>query len=136
MLEGRDWYRMEGASVQAIEALRATAPDELPESYVQLLMISDGGEGPLPVSPFNLCLDPAREVIARIADGNHAQPAFDGFLIFGGNGGGEYFAFDMRLGAPWPVVAIDMVAGRESAEVVASNFDRFIDLIGVAPSDA
>jgi hypothetical protein len=131
MLEGRDWYRMEGASAQTIEDLRAATPDELPESYVQLLAVSDGGEGPLPVTPFNLCLDPAREVIARLASDNYNQPDFEGFLIFGGNGGGEYLAFDIRQGVPWPVVTIDMVAGPASADVVAPNFDAFIDLIGV-----
>ena len=131
MLEERDWYRMDGASAQAIEELRAAAPKELPESYLALLSFTDGGEGPLPVNPFNLCLDPAREIIARLAND---QSEFDGFLIFGGNGGGEYLAFDIREGDPWPVVTIDMVAGRESAEVVAHDFDNFIDLIGVEPT--
>jgi hypothetical protein len=126
MLEGRDWYWMEGASAQALDGLRAAAPKGLPDSYVQLLSLSDGGEGPLPVLPFNLCLYPANEVIAGLTDSS-----YQGFLIFGGNGGGEYLAFDTREGAPWPVVAIDMVAGPSSAEVVASNFDTFIDLIGI-----
>jgi hypothetical protein len=136
MLEGRDWYQMEGASAQVIDALRAVAPDELPESYIRLLTHSDGGEGPLPVNPFNLCLDPAREVIARLADGSHGQPEFDGFLIFGGDGGGEYLAFDMQHGTPWPVVSVDMVAGRTSAEIIAPDFGRFIDLIGLEPPEA
>lgn len=136
MLEGRDWYWMEGASAQTIQDLRAAAPDELPASYVQLLSVSDGGEGPLPLNPFNLCLDPAHKVIARLANGNYGQSGFNGFLIFGGNGGGEYLALDMRRGAPWPVVTIDMVAGPASAEIVATDFDRFIDLIGVEPTDA
>ena len=127
---------MVGASAQTISDLRAAAPKGLPASYVQLLSVSDGGEGPLPVNPFNLCLDPAQEVIARLANGNYAQSDLDGFLIFVGNGGGEYVAFDMRHGAPWPVVTIDMVAGPASAEVVATDFDRFIDLIGVEPTDA
>lgn len=135
MLEGRDWYRMEGASAQVLEALRQAAPDELPESYLQFLRLSDGGEGPLPVNPFNLCLDPASEVLARLADRSYGQAEFDGFLIFGGNGGGEYLAFDMRQGVPWPVVTIDMVAGRASASLVAPDFDRFTDLIGLEPPE-
>jgi hypothetical protein len=127
---------MEGASAQTIEKLGAAAPDELPASYLQLLSATDGGEGPLPVNPFNLCLDPAHEVIARLSNGNYGQSEFDGFLIFGGNGGGEYLAFDMRQGAPWPVVTLDMVAGAASAEIVATDFDQFMDLIGVEPTDA
>ena len=124
---------MDGASAQATDALRAAAPRELPESYLALLSFTDGGEGPLPVNPFNLCLDPAREVIASLTNG---QSQFDGFLVFGGNGGGEYLAFDTRQEAPWPVVTIDMVAGPTGAEVVAADFDTFIDLIGVEPPDA
>jgi hypothetical protein len=122
---------MEGASAHTIAALRSAAPYELPESYVQLLSVSNGGEGPLPVSPFNLCLDPVEGVIARLANGNDGQSDFDGFLIFGGNGGGEYLAFDMRQGKPWPVVTVDMVGGGSSAEGVAPDFDKFLDLIGV-----
>ncbi|HEY0311582.1 MAG TPA: SMI1/KNR4 family protein [Allosphingosinicella sp.] len=131
MLEGRDWYRLDGASAQTVAALRSAAPDELPETYLQLLSVSNGGEGPLPVSPFNLCLDSAEEVMARLASGNYGQSDLDGFLIFGGNGGGEYLAFDVRQGEQWPVVTIDMVAGPSSAEIVAPDFERFLDLIDV-----
>jgi hypothetical protein len=133
MLEGRDWYRMAGASAQSIDELRAAAPSELPQSYLALLSYSDGGEGPLAVQPYNLVLDRIEEVIARIANRNYGQPEFDGFLIFGGNGGGEHLAFDTRRGVPWPVVSIDMVVGRDSAEAVARDFDNFLDLIGVGP---
>jgi hypothetical protein len=67
-------------------------------------------------------------VISRISQD---QP--DDFFVFGGNGGGEYLAFDMRDGAPWPVVTIDMVVGPASAEIVAPSFDAFIPLIGIEP---
>jgi SMI1/KNR4 family protein SUKH-1 len=120
MLEGRSWYSVAGALPETIQELRSAAPSELPESYVALLSFSDGGEGSLSVQPYNLVLDPVREVISRISNRNYGQPEFDGFLIFGGNGGGEYLAFDTRQGTPWPVVSIDMVAGRDSAEQVAS----------------
>ena len=133
MLEGRDWYPMDGAPAQTLEGLRAVAPNGLPESYVHLLSVSNGGEGPLPVNPFNRCLDPAGDVIPRLSD---PQAASDGLLVFGGNGGGEYLAFDMRQGAPWPVVMIDMVAGAASAKVVASDFDTFVDLIGMEPTNS
>lgn len=134
MLEGRNWHGAAGASDQILAELRAVATAELPEGYLRLLSASDGGEGPLPVNPFNLCLDPARDVIARLAEGGHED--LDGFLIFGGNGGGEYLAFDMRHGAPWSIVTIDLVAGPASAELVAPDFVHFIDLIGVEPPDA
>jgi hypothetical protein len=69
----------------------------------------------------------------RIGSGeNHGESDFNGFLIFGSSGAGEYLAFDMRQGLPWPVVTIDMIAGSGSAEKVAPNFDDFLSLVGVA----
>ena len=131
MLEGRDWFAAEGATTEDLAHLRAVAPADLPQRYVDLLAFSDGGEGPLPTNPYNLCLDPARAVTEMIESRNYGQAGFDGFLIFGGNGGGEYLAFDLRRGSPWPVVTIDMVAGIGSAEVVAPDFDAFYDQIGI-----
>lgn len=115
--------------------MRVAASSGLPESYLALLSFSDGGEGPLSAQPYNLVLDPVQEVIARIDCRNYGQADFDGFLIFGGNGGGEYLAFDTHQTTPWPVVSIDMVAGRDSAEEVAPDFDSFINLIGVESVD-
>jgi hypothetical protein len=136
MLEGRDWFAVNGANAEDLARLRAVGPADLPQRYVDLLAYSDGGEGPLPVNPYNLCLDPARIVAEQIESKNNGQADLDGFLIFGGNGGGEYLAFDLRRGSPWPVVTIDMVAGVGSAEVVAPNFDAFYDQIGVEGDEA
>ncbi|HET9336653.1 MAG TPA: SMI1/KNR4 family protein [Sphingomicrobium sp.] len=130
MLEGREWFGVAGASAEEIEQLKSVAPVELPDSYFQLLAYSNGGEGPLPVDPFNLCLDPIPQVIEGIQTGNFGQNEFAGFIVFGGNGGGEYLAFDTRGNEPWPVVYIDMVAGPDSAEMVTPTFDAFIELIG------
>lgn len=132
MFEGREWHGTTGASREALEELCSVAPSGLPEAYLKLLSFTDGGEGPLPVEPFNLCMDPVSSVVELIRTGNDGQSDFEGFLIFGGNGGGEYLAFDMRNGPRWPVVTIDMVAGGRSAGIVASDFDTFLDLIGIA----
>lgn len=131
MLEARDWFAVSGAAAEELSRLRAVAPNDLPERYVDLLAFSNGGEGPLPSRPYNLCLDAARTVTETIESENHGQADLQGFLIIGGNGGGEYIAFDTRSGAPWPIVAIDMVTGGGSAEVIAPDFDTFYDRIGV-----
>lgn len=131
MLEGRDWFAVDGAAAEELSRLRAAAPDDLPERYLGLLAFSNGGEGPLPSKPYNLCLDSAGTVAEAIRSESHGQQDLQGFLIIGGNGGGEYIAFDTRTGAPWPIVTIDMVAGGDSAEVIAPDFDTFYDRIGV-----
>jgi hypothetical protein len=76
-------------------------------------------------------LDAAETVAETIESWNQGQADLLGFLIIGGNGGGEYIAFDTRSAAPWPVVTIDMVAGGGSAKVIAPVFDTFYDCIGV-----
>ena len=81
-------------------------------------------------------MDTAGTVAQTIESENHGQADLDGFLIIGGNGGGEYIAFDTRSGVPWPIVSIHMVAGGGSAEVIAPDFDAFYDCIGVEDGKA
>jgi len=131
VLERRDWFGVSGATAEELSRLRAVAPDDLPARYLDLLAVSNGGEGPLSINPYNLCLDAAATVAEAIDSENHGQADLQGFLIFGGNGGGEYIAFDTRKGTPWPVVTIDMIAGGGSAEIIASDFDAFYERIGV-----
>ena len=131
MLDGRDWYRVAGATAEDLARLESVAPSHLPARYLDLLAFSNGGEGPLAVAPYNLCLDSALTVANGISSGNYGRPDLGGFIIFGSNGGGEYLAFDTKTTTPWPVVTIDMVAGGHSAEVIASDFDAFCDRIGV-----
>ena len=131
MLEGRDWFGLDGAAISELAALKAVAPDGIPSIYLDLLAFSNGGEGPLPVSPYNFCLDAAATVVENIKNSNYSQPHLQGFLIFGSSGGGEYLAFDIRAPASWHDVTIDMVAGGDTAEVVAPDFDVFYDWIGL-----
>jgi hypothetical protein len=131
MLEGRDWHTKSGASPEELAQLRESAPENLPSRYLDLLTFSKGGEGPLAVNPFHFQLDPATVVADTIRCENHGQADLKGFLIIGSNGGGEYVAFDTRGRTLWPIVAIDMVAGGDSAEVIAPDFDAFYDRIGL-----
>lgn len=131
MLEGREWHQVEGASAAALAQLRTIAPVELPESYFSLLAFSNGGEGPLPVQPLWLCLDPAEEV-AGTAQAGTLRDFFPNLFVIGGNGGGEAIAFDLRAGEPYPVVAFDMANAdlAESVRQIAPSFDAALDLIG------
>lgn len=51
VLQNREWHKVDGASADAIAALKSLAPVDLPESYYALLTFSNGGEGPLAVQP-------------------------------------------------------------------------------------
>lgn len=128
----REWRKADKATHDAIERLRAASPVELPDAYLKLLSFSNGGEGPLPVQPFFLCLDSA-EVVAAELRARTLEEFFPGFVIVGSNGGGEFVALDARGTAPWPVVALDMtnIDLEDSVLAIAPDFQAFIELIGL-----
>ncbi len=132
MLEGRDWHKVEGASLAEIEQFKAALPIALPESYFSLLSHTNGGEGPLLVQPFWFCLYPVEEVI-DIQQAGTFQEFFPNFLVIGGNGSGEAIAFDLRRDAPYPLVAFDMINTNLDGSVVqiAGSFDAALELIGI-----
>lgn len=131
------WFRQDPASDLALAKLKLAVGDSLPQEYLDLLSYSNGGEGPLPVQPYNLCLDSA-EVTAEAWQSGSYSELFPGFLVFGSNGGGEYIAFDQRQGLPWRVVAIDMtnIALAEAVMPIATDFASFVALIGFEARDA
>lgn len=135
MLEGRDWFAKPSASAEELEEIRGVFPKSVPVSYFDLLAYSNGGEGPLPVNPFNFCLDPVVTALDAFHSRNYDRPDLDGFLIIGGDGSRELIAFDMRMAQPGVIVTIDIVEGPDSAEMIAENFEGFIDLIGKKTAD-
>src|SRR5262249_25093877 len=64
----REWRGTDGASPELLERLRKVMPADLPPEYFQLLAFSNGGEGPLPVEPYNFCLDEAEYAAKQYAD--------------------------------------------------------------------
>jgi hypothetical protein len=131
----RDWSGHPGASTEALAQLRQRIPSRIPRGYLDLLAVSDGGEGPLPVLPHNCCLDDAATVLSGLAEAWRRDWLDAGFFVIGGNGGGELLAFDLRASAEPPIVTIDMVAGAESANEVAPTVDAFVAMLGCEAQD-
>ncbi len=131
MLAGRDWFKNEGASEEAISRLSAVAPLPLPITYLALLRYSNGGEGSLPTDPWNFCLDTA-ELAAETQRSGKLKEFFPNLFVIGTSGGGEAIALDMSVPAPQPVVQFDMTNCNltESVHRLAPDFDRFLDLVG------
>lgn len=128
--EGRYWNREEGATEEQIQLLNSISSVALPRELIQLLSFSNGGEGDLALPPLLFMLDPVSEIVGGLQD-EYLQDRFAGFIFFGGNGGLERLALDIRSGSPpWPVVMIDPIAGPASAEEIAVDFASFIDAIG------
>jgi hypothetical protein len=133
----RVWHKVVGASSTALHTIRQVAGVALPDAYIDLLRFSNGGEGPLPIAPYNFCLDSAEDATKLKVDRTYDE-YFPGFFVFGCSGGGEYIAFDLRGTSPWPVVAIDMtnIDLSESVQVLAQDFSIFMEFVGVEKPDA
>lgn len=131
MLDGREWLKNEGASEEAISRLSAVASIPLPESYMSLLRYSNGGEGPLPMDPWNFCLDRA-ELAADTEHGGKLKEFFPKLFVLGTSGGGEAIALDANVPAPYPVVQFDLTNCNlaESVRRLARDFDTFLGLVG------
>lgn len=131
----RTWHFKPGATAGEIKALIACSPIDLPDRLIELLATSNGGEGELAVEPLWFCLDPVRDIIEAISE-SFLTEFFPGYFFFGGNGGMERIALDVRSGAPRDVVMIDPIAGPSSAFPIAPNFNEFVQAIGGASDDS
>lgn len=130
---GRDWAPRPPAREDEIAELRRSVAFELPPDYIELLRFCNGGFGDLDAKPLLFVMD---EIAAAVEHnefwGTHGQ--FGEFWFFGGNGGLETIAFDLRHGPPWPIVMIDQIAGAASAERIADNMTDFIARMGLRPT--
>jgi hypothetical protein len=119
------WLANAKASPEALSALLSAVP-ALPQSYVDLLSRGNGGEVELPNPPFNFCLDSAEAALDYWGSGTYTlQDVF----VFGGDGGGSLFAFDMREPQPWPIICFDPIDPKGSTEQVAADFPSFLSLV-------
>ena len=102
---------------------------ELPESYLNWLGQSNGGEGDLSVAPGWYQLWPVEEVL-ELNQSYEVQENLPGFFGFGSNGGGELFAFDVRSPKQFKVFMIPFIVMNEKDAVeIASDFASFVAAI-------
>jgi hypothetical protein len=119
------WLSREGApSALLLELNSKVGP--LPASYLALLARGNGGEVGLKASPLNFCLDSAEAALDYWQSGTYTA---SGVFVFGGNGGGTLLAFDLSVPGNWPVVCFDPIDPEGSWEVVAPDFDSFLELV-------
>ncbi len=118
------------AVTRAIEVELGTS---LPEEYKQLLQFTNGGEGSIGDGAY-LILWAAEELM----DLNRAYEVADyanGQLVFGSNGGGEAFGFDMRAPS-WPIVPIPwIVLSWEAALLTGNSILDFLERLETWPAD-
>lgn len=115
----KDFKVAPAGTPEGIVAAEAALGVNLPEDYKAFLRLHDGAEGF--VGDHYLVLWRASELPQFNRE--YEFPTYaPGLLGFGGNGGGEAFAFDTRQ-VPFPVVIVPLIGmSREDAIPVAKSF--------------
>jgi hypothetical protein len=126
----RKWQPEPPASESDLAELLSRARAELPTEYLDLLRFGNGGEGPLALAPLWFQLYSAKDCL-ELCHNEDIIEQFPEFMFFGGNGGIESIAFDLRSGPPWPIVTVDQIAGADSAEELTPDITSFIAAIGL-----
>lgn len=131
----RKWSREAPADPADLEELRLAAPGPLPESYLELLSLADGGEGSLGAEPGWFQLWPASTVLA-LNESYEIDDNIPGYFGFGSSGGGELLA--LHLGSPGdPVFMVPFIPmDASAARMIAPSFGEFLALIGRAAEPA
>ncbi|CUH62517.1 SMI1 / KNR4 family protein [Thalassovita autumnalis] len=130
MIEKKNWQTSPAAPAPALRKVASVSPFPLPESYLEFLSNSNGGEGALGVSPDWLILFPAEEV-AEIEENATFHEFFKGYFVIGGSGGGDAIALTANTEGQVNVVAFDMtnIDLKESVVLLAPTFDALIEML-------
>lgn len=124
-----EWTLRAPASTKALASLRASVGFELPAAYLDLLRVSNGGEGDLAADPYWVELFTTEEVMPASEQLN-TQELAPGFLCIG-TAGVELVALDLRHATPCPVVILPDPPDPAKLRPLADNFEAFIGLLGI-----
>ena len=125
-LNEKDWLLNSPAPTEAILEVEGILGHPLPRAYKTFLEHHNGGEGRVP--DYYVIFWEVGDLIEFNRDYEVAEYA-PGIFVFGSNGGGEGYAFDMRS-PEWPVVKVPFIGmSLEDALPTASNFADFLSLL-------
>lgn len=114
------------ASIEAIRQFEYESGVSLSEDYTAFLMYSNGGEGFIGKRYASLWR------LEDLAEKNRSYRVADcapGLYLFGSDGGGEAFAFDLRSNEQ-PIVCVPFVPlDLREAQIVASTFEGFFAVL-------
>jgi hypothetical protein len=113
------------ALAASIRELKAESTFHLPEDYAKFLQEANGGEGF--VGPNAYVILWRGEDLMSMNDAYHVREYAPGLVLFGSDGGGEAFAFNMRADGK-PIVSVPFIGlDRAAARPLASNFNDFLE---------
>ena len=127
--ESAIWTCEPPASEAEIQKLVSHFGSNLPTQYLDFLRFCNGGEGDLALQPVLFRLWSTDEVIE--ANQNLQVSEFlPGFVVFGGDGANELFAFRVDADESKIYMIPMIVMSEEDAIAVAEDFAKFIEAIG------
>jgi len=108
----------------AVKQFREETGIQLPPDYVEFLKQANGGEGF--VGENSYCIFWKLEELVEFDSAYEVKEYAPGLFLFGSNGGGEAYAFDMES-SPWQIVQVPFVGmSRDLIQVLAPDFNSFL----------
>ena len=118
------------AAASVIESLTQSCPFALPPEYIELLRITNGGEGELTIDPWWFQLWPAQEV-SIYNDGYKVAEFHPGFWGFGSSGGGVMLAFKISQASQSAVFGVPLDSiDQADTYVIAQDMRTFLFALG------
>jgi hypothetical protein len=111
------------AATEDIAATERSLQKSLPVDFCEFLQVSNGGEGAIGESYLMLW------TVEELGEYNEAYQVDEyapGLLLFGSDGGGEGYAFDMRTSSPSIVMIPFVGMSLKYAKMVAPTFVAFL----------
>jgi hypothetical protein len=121
--------KAQGATKESLNNLGAQFAVEWPSEYLDFMLSSDGGAGPVGENSY-LQIWPVGDLSELNDDLDYVTDDYPDWLFFGSNGGGMWFAFD-KSQHPMSVVAVDMI-DPDNHEVMGASFEDFLEKLYTA----
>jgi hypothetical protein len=123
----QDFRRNPPAEPTAIESFQAATGITLPDEYVEFLRTANGGEGPVGGSAYVVLW--RIEELATLNNAYEIRKYTPSLLLFGSDGGGEAFAFD--LDSPnLAVVSVPFIGmSPDAIDRLAPSFRAFLETL-------
>jgi hypothetical protein len=120
-----------GTSEEYLQKLMTDLGYRLPEDYLAFMCQWNGYNGD--VGTYGTVNIWAAEEILPVNQANHFREWIQGFVLFGSDGGGEFYAFDMRHEPPNVVMIPSISLKLDEAIDVGDTFLGFLERLAQSP---
>ena len=119
--------RRSGATDAMIEESQKRLSVKLPHQYVEFLKLTNGAEGFVGNNSYAILW--GIDELEHLNKGYKVQEYIPGLLMFGSDGGGEAYGFDMRI-PDWPIVQVPFIPMEWGlARPLGASFYKFLEIL-------